>query len=148
MAPVGFVVAAVKDTLVVFGPGGAGELDPLEIVSEIFSGVDIADMPLGPVGAGGRDGVGHQFAVIGDSFTGESYGSIGRERVWIKQDAGLGVEGFGDEEDILLLESGVVLKEVASAVLAGSGEALVVPQLGETVANGLAVGELIEVAEG
>ena len=41
-----------------------------------------------------------------------------------------------------------MLEEVASAVLAGSGEALVVPEFGEAVADGLAVGELVEIAEG
>ena len=82
------------------------------------------------------------------AVTGESYGAIRGERVGIEQDAGFGVEGFGDEEDVLLLQSGVVLEEVASAVLAGSGEALVVPELGEAVVNGLAVGDLLKVAEG
>ena len=48
----------------------------------------------------------------------------------------------------MLLQSGVVLEEVAAAVLAGSGEALVVPELGEAVVNGLAVGDLFQVAEG
>ncbi len=144
----GFVVAAVIEALVVFGPGCAGKFHPFEIVGEIFSGVDIADVPLGPVGAGGSDGVGHQFAVVGDGGIGEGDCAIWRESVGVEQDAGLGVEGFGDEEDVLLLKSGVVQEEVASAVLAGSGEALVVPELGEAVADGLAIGELVEIAEG
>jgi hypothetical protein len=114
----------------------------------IFSGVDVADVPLGPVGAGSGDGIGHEFTVVGDGVTGQRYSAIWRKRVGIEQDAGLGVEGFGDEEDVLLLKSGVVHVEVASAKLAGSGEALVVPEFGEPVADGLAVGELIEVAEG
>ena len=47
-----------------------------------------------------------------------------------------------------MLKSGVVLEKVAAAVLAGSGEALVVPELGEAVVNGLAVRDLLQVAEG
>ncbi len=48
----------------------------------------------------------------------------------------------------MLLESGIVLEEITAAVLTGSGEALVIPELGEAVVDGLAVGDLIEVAEG
>ncbi len=40
------------------------------------------------------------------------------------------------------------MEKVAAAVLAGSGEALVVPELGEAVVNRLAVGDLLEVTEG
>ncbi len=58
------------------------------------------------------------------------------------------MQGFSNEENVLLLQSGVVLEKVAAAVLAGSGEALVIPELGEAVVNGLAVRDLREVAEG
>ena len=71
-----------------------------------------------------------------------------REQIGIEQDAGFGVQGFGYEEDVLLLESGVVLEKVAAAVLAGSGKALVIPELGEAVVDCLTVRDLIKVAEG
>ena len=144
----GFVVTAVVEALIVFAPGCAGELEPLEIVGEIFAGIDVADMPLVPVGAGSGEAVGHQLAIVGDGCAGQRDGAVGGERVRIEQEARLGVQRFGDKKDVLLLESGVVLEEVASAMLAGRGVTLVVPELGQAVVNGLAVGNLVEVAEG
>ncbi len=55
----GLVVTAVVETFAVFGPGCAGEFHPLEIVGEIFAGVDVADVPLVPVGAGSGDAISH-----------------------------------------------------------------------------------------
>ncbi len=66
----GLVVPAVEESFVVFGPGSAGELYPFKVVREIFAGVDVAHVPLVPVGAGSGNAVGHELAVVG-------YGGVG-----------------------------------------------------------------------
>ncbi len=48
----------------------------------------------------------------------------------------------------MVLESGVVLEEIAAAMLAGDCVALVVPEFGQAVADGLAVGNFFEITEG
>ena len=53
------VVTAVIKTLAVGSPGGAGELDPLEMIRQVAPGRHIADFPLSPVGTRGRQFVGH-----------------------------------------------------------------------------------------
>ncbi len=88
--PFGLVVAAVVEAFVVFGPRSSGELYPLQIVGKIFAGVDVADVPLGPVGAGGGDGVGHELAIVGYFGISERDRAVGGERVGIEQDARLG----------------------------------------------------------
>jgi hypothetical protein len=51
------VIAAVEKTFAVFGPGSARELHPLDFVFEIFTGIDVADLPLLPIRSGRGDAI-------------------------------------------------------------------------------------------
>jgi len=80
LAGLRLVVAAVVETLVVFRPGSSGEFHPLEIVGEIFSRVDVAHVPLVPVGAGDRDAVGEELAIVRYGGAGKRDRAIGAQR--------------------------------------------------------------------
>ena len=77
----------------------------------------------------------------------ERHRSVARERVGIKQDSRLGVKRIGDEQDVLILQATIVLVEVSAALLFRDAVTLVVPELHQTLVDGMAVWDLIEIVK-
>ena len=131
------IVAFVEEAAGVLEPGCAAELGPLDEVGEVFAGGDVADVPFDPVAAGVGDGVGGVVAVVGDADAAERYSSVGGHGVGVEQDVRLAGETFLPEDDVLVLQAGVVGVEVACAAAGGCGVALEVDELHEAGVHGL-----------
>src|SRR4029077_9392183 len=80
-----FVVAAVEKSAVVFFPGRTRELDPVDRVWTIFSGLHVAHFPLLPIGTGGCQSVSEKFRVIANLHAAQSNGPVFGENVWIEK---------------------------------------------------------------
>ncbi len=128
--------SGVVEALPVLREGGAAELGPAHLVGEIPPGVDVAHPPDEPVGAGVGDRVGDEPPVVGEAHAGERHRAVLGHDVRIEEHAPVHGRVVGDVEDRLGLEPGVAHVEVALAVLGGGGEALVVPDPGEPLADG------------
>ena len=124
------------------------ELDPLEMVVAILAGGHVADLPLGPVGAGRGEAVGEQLAVLAEPRPRERDGAVLGQRVGVDQQLRLAVELVGGVEDALVLEPRVARVAVDRAFLAGDAELLVVPERGQPLLDGVALGDLLKVAKG
>jgi hypothetical protein len=77
--------AAVVEAPAVLRPRGARELDPAQVVLAVAAGLDVADLPLLPVGAGRGQAVGEPFPVVADGGAGQGDGAVGRQRVGVEQ---------------------------------------------------------------
>ncbi len=141
----GLVVAAVEETGAVAAPAYARELHPLERVGGRLAAIDVKHMPFFPVRAGGRQAVGEIFAVLADRITLQGYGAVGRERVRIEQHARRGIERIGDVEHGLILQAVVARVEIFAAAQLRWAVTLEIPQLGQTLPEPVATGDLREI---
>ena len=143
-----FVVAGIVEALAIGRPRRLGELGPLQFVVELLARVDLHDVPGHPVGAGLGAGVGKLFAVVADRPAGERRRAVGLPLVGIKQHPARLVELVLHEEDRLILQAVVTGIEVPATVLDRSAELLVVPQVGQPFADGVALGDGLEIRLG
>ena len=99
----GLVEARVIKALAIFGPGRAGELDPVDDVGQVFAGLDLADVPLLPVRAGAGQAIGSELAIAADRETTERNRAFFGQGVRIQQDSGRAGEGGCAVDDALVL---------------------------------------------
>src|SRR5207244_1554512 len=102
------VVTAVEKSAPVFFPGRVRKLDPLEEVWPILPTLDVAHLPLLPIGTGSRETVSHQLGVIAHVNAAQRDRAIFREQVWIDQLARLFEKVGRGVENILVLQPGVL----------------------------------------
>ena len=79
----GLVVPAVEEPQAVVGPGGSGELHPLQVVVKVIAALHFADPPLLPVRSGGGESVGQVVSVFADLVARKGDGAVVREPVRI-----------------------------------------------------------------
>ena len=145
LAGFGFGKAEIVEGVLAGRPGHGEELDPADGVGEVAPGFDVADVPLGPVGAGVGEAVGEQFTVAGGYHSGERGGAIGAQRVGIEKHAPGVFEPVGGVEHILVLQAVIAEEEIAGAGLLEPREALVVIEAGEALLEAGALGDSGEV---
>src|SRR6266851_3366343 len=113
----------------------------------IFAGLDLAHFPLLPIGAGGSETVSHQFGVVGHIHTAQRDRPIFGERIWIEQLACFfGKIGRGINH-VLILQTGILGKEVAVFLFKWDAEALVIPNFGQPSLNPVALRDRFEKIE-
>ena len=144
----GLVVAAVEEALVVVGPGGLRELDPVQGVRQVAAGVDVAHPPLLPVRAPRGEAVGEQLAVLADVPAGDGDRAVLRQGIGIEDEHAARRQGVDPVEDALVLQAVVAGEEVAPPVLRRHAVALVVPELGQPLADRLPLGQAGEKRRG
>ena len=142
------IVPAVEEALAVFGPGRAGKLDPLEVIVEIRAGGDVAHLPFLPVAAGGRQPVGEQLAVVGGLPAAKRNRPIFRQLVRVEKYGGSAVQGRHGVQHVLVLQAVILLEEVSAPLLVVQRVFLIVPDFGQTLLDGGALGDLFQVTEG
>ena len=134
-------VATVVEALAVFGPGGIGELGPFQLVGQQPSGLDVQNVPGGPVGAGLAAAVGEPPAVVAETQSTQGNGAVLRPPVRIQQHPGLAAERVGHVEHRLVLQTVVLDIEVSVPFLHGRTVLGEVPQIGQPAANLLPLGD-------
>ena len=77
------VVTAVEKAGAVFFPGRAGELDPVQHIRSIFAGLDVAHLPLLPIGTGAGQSVSQQFGVVAHINAAQGDGAVFGQNIWI-----------------------------------------------------------------
>ncbi len=147
-AGLGLLVAAIEKALVVLGPGGVGELGPLQLVGQLPAGGDFQDVPDRPVAAGLRAAVGQVLAVVAEAHFAQRDRAVFRPGVGVDQDPRLGLERFGDVEHGLVLQAVVLEEEVAAAFLHVGRVLGEVPEFGQAAADRLALGDRGQVGLG
>ncbi len=118
------------------------------MIAQILAGVDVADLPFDPIGAGGGEAVGHVFSVVGDGDILERDRAVSREFVGVEENLGFLLEILGGVENRLVLQAVVSMEKVTSALFGGSADAFDVPDVGEMFLELVATGDFIEVAFG
>ncbi len=140
-------VAGIEEAGTIVGPGGAGELDPTQMIVQVPLGLDIPHEELAPVGAARGNAVDERLAVLGEvEYTGGD-GTILRELVGVEQQLGLGIQARLHVEDRLVLQPVVLPVEVVIPFLPRRTVTLVVPDLGEPFSDPIALGNRLEVSE-
>ena len=112
------------------------------MVAQHLAGGDVLDVDLLPVAAVAGDGVAEVVAVVGDAERGEGHGAVVGELVGVEQLHGLAVKGVLVVEDALVLQTVVVVEEVAVALLPRRALLGVVQQVFQVLLHLLAVGNL------
>ena len=140
------IVGRIVETVTL--PCCTRELCPLNMVTGELTGLQVDDIEFLPVGTATGDAVSCPLAVVGEIDTFQGYRTIGAQRVWIQEYARLTAQLVHLIEHTLVLQT-VVLVEVPLAVaLAWCTNLLVVGQLGESVEQLLAEGNLLQVGVG
>ena len=98
-AGLGLLVAAVEEALAVLGPGGVGELGPLQLVGQLPAGGDFQDVPDRPVAAGLGAAVGQVLAVVAEAHLAQRDRAVFRPGVGVDQDPRPGVPGAPASSD-------------------------------------------------
>ena len=80
----GLRIPRVVEPFVILRPGATGELDPLEMVFQILSGLDVPDVEFPPVGTARREGVHQVLPVVADGVGGQGDRSVLGKRVWVE----------------------------------------------------------------
>ena len=131
-------IAAVEEPRVVGHPGDRSELGEVDQVARVFAALHIAYLPLPPVRAAVRLGVGDVAPVAARGHPGQRHRRVLAPGVRVEQEAAgrfvaLLVHRLGHVDDALVLQPVVVAVEVAPAALARRAPALVVPNLQQPV---------------
>ena len=142
-----FVVARVKKSLAIFGPGRAGKLHPPDDVRRVRGRSHVAHVNLLPVRAGGGKRVGHEIAVLRDVITFQRHRAVGGKFVRIEQQRRLGVERRHCVKHVLVLQPVVLRIEVTPALFERRAVTLVIPQFGQPFLNGQAFWNPFQVTE-
>ncbi len=152
-ARLGLLVAAIEKALVVLGPGGAGELGPLQFVGQLPAARDFQDVPGQPVAAGLRAAVGQVLAVVAEAHFTERNRAVFRPGVGVDQDprpatqstgyppGAPGLQRFGHVQHGLVLQAVVLEVEVAAAFFHVGRVLGKVPKLGQAAADRLTLGD-------
>ena len=127
MRRIRFVIAAVVKALAVLGPGCAGRLDPLDLVGQIQSTLNLTHLPFLPIGARGGEPVGHQLSIIADRVAAQGDCPIGGKLVRIEEDLRLFAERLQSVKHGLILQPVVFVEKVAATLFMRNTVALVVP---------------------
>ena len=127
-----FIVARVIKTAAVRRPRRVGKFHPLDHVRQIRRRPHIAHAPFLPVRSRHGQTIRHEISVLADLDAAQRHRAIGREFVRIEQDGRLGFERGQSVEHALILETVVLVIEVAPAFLERHSVTLEVPQLGQT----------------
>ena len=98
-------IATVEEAGAIVRPGGARELDPLQVIGAVLPRRHVADAEFLPVGAAPRRSVHHRPAVLCEREDRERNGPVGRERVRIEQDVRFGRQRALRVEHRLVLQS-------------------------------------------
>jgi len=146
LARFGGVVATVVEA--VAAPGRAGELDPLQVVRQLAAAGHAHDLQLAPVGARRRVADHDVAVVLGETGQTGPRGAVLRERVGIEEDLGLAGQALLVVGHALVLEAVVLAEKVVIARPERRAVAGVVHQRLQPSADGVAVGDLAQVAEG
>jgi hypothetical protein len=126
-------IARVEETGAVGQPRGVGKLGEGDDILQILAGAHLPHAPAVPVRPPIRGGVGHVLPVRTHAHSRQSHGRVLTEAVRIDEDPGFGVQAFGHEDHVLVLEAIVSREEVEPSFLLRDTEALVVPEGGETL---------------
>ena len=140
-AGLGLLVAAIEKALAVLGPGGVGELGPLQLVGQLPAGGDFQDVPDRPVAAGLGTAVGQVLAVVAEAHLAQRDRAVFGPGVGVDQDPRLRLQRFGDIEHGLVLQAVVLEEEVASAFFHVGRVLGEVPEFGQAAADRLALGD-------
>ncbi len=143
----GFVKPAVEEASTVVGPRDAAELDPLELVVELASRVDVHHSPGLPVRTRLGHSIGHVPTVVAEGGTGQCDGSVLGPGVGVDQDPGLAVEGVEAVKYRLVLQSVVLVEEVSPSLFERGSDLLVVPQSLDPPPDRITFGQSCEVPE-
>ena len=109
--------------------------------------VDVLHAQLLPIGPGPAEAVGHQLAVLGYVQAGQGDRPVGRKGVGVEQRARLGVLARLNVQHRLVLEAGVLGKEVSPRLLGRQPVLGVVPEFGDPLLEPVALWEAVEVGE-
>ena len=139
-------IAAVEEAGVVRHPGDRRELREIDQVARVLAVLDITNLPLPPVRAAVRLRVRDVAAVPAGREPGQRHGRVVAPGVRVEQHVSgrlvtLLVHRLRDVDHALVLESVVVVVEVALAALAGRAPALVVPDRAEPLFDRFAAGQ-------
>ena len=143
----GFIVCAVIEALTVGSPTCARELHPLNLVRELLARLGIHHADLNPVRTCRGNRIGHIFTVLREGYGRQSHRTLVRERVGIEEHLALSVERGLAIEHRLILQTVVIEIVVPIAVARGRTLLRVVPELSQTLADLIAVGNLREIVE-
>ena len=147
-ALLGLVVSAVIEAFAVGAPGGSREFGPLDAVVEQTFALGLHDVYLDPVRARCGRSEGEVFAVFRERGGGQGYRSVVGQLVGVEEYLGFGLGVGLPVDDVLILQT-VVTREVEPVAFFRGGTLFgVVPQLGQTLFDGLAEGNLRQVVEG
>src|SRR5437868_13805755 len=125
-----FVVTTVEKSAAIFFPRRIRELDPIQQILSILAGLDIAHFPLLPIGPAGSETISHQPGVLSHIKSAQRDRPILRQQIWVEQFARrLGKIGRGIEH-ILILQTGVLRKEIMAVFFEWHAEPLVIPYFG------------------
>ena len=135
------VVARVVEAAAVGGPGGRGELHPLDVVREVLARGDVADAPLLPVAACLGDSVGEERSVARGDRVRQRDRPVLAQGVRIEQHTRLEPRHIHHVQDGLRLQPAVPLEEDALALPDRHLVPLVVPEGGQPVTEGAPDGD-------
>ena len=143
----GFIVCAVIEALTVGSPTCARELHPLDLVRELLARLGIHHADLNPVRTCRGNRIGHIFTVLREGYGRQSHRTLVRERIGIEEHLTLSVKRRLAIEHRLVLQTVVIEVVVPIAVARGRTLLRVVPELSQTLADLIAVGNLREIVE-
>ena len=141
-------VTTVEEAASIGGPGGAAELDPLECLRQFLAGLHVADANLIPVTAAAAGAIGQPFAVVAEAGDGQGHGAILGQGIRVQQHLRLALQRVRPIKHALVLQARVPRVKPALALAERQAKALVVPQFLQPVADRLALGQRLQVAEG
>src|SRR5215813_13395563 len=142
------VVAAIEKSFAVRRPRRAGELHPFNRIGEVIPSLDLASLPFLPIRTGGRKPISQVFAVLADRVARQRDRAVSGKFVRIEQHARFAVERFQRVEHVLILEAVVFEIEITATLFERRSVFLVVPELGQSLLDLGAFGDLIEKTEG
>ncbi len=143
----GLRVAAVEEPCAIVRPGGAGELDPLQVIGTVAPRRDIAHAEFLPIRSAARGAVQQQPSILGERERRQRDGAVGRECVGVQQLLRFGGETRLRVQHGLILEAGVLEEEVAPALLERRAVLGIVPQRRQPAPDPFALRNLSEVRE-
>ena len=104
-------------------------------------------MPLLPIRSRLRRRIRHQLSIISDGCARQRDRSIRRQRIRIQQHSRLRIQRFRHQQHILVLQPVIVLEKVSSVLLLRRGEPLIIPKLQQSIANGPAIGNFLQISK-
>src|SRR5262245_35110000 len=137
----------VKEALAVGSPLGRGELDPLQVIVQVFALGDVPDFPLIPVRASRRNAKCQQLSVLTHRGFGQGNGSVLGKRIGVKERPRLRLERVGDVEHTLILKSRIAAEKVASPFNMRGTDLFVIPQLRQSGVDRGALGNPLKERE-